>query len=125
MRLAILLAPFLFVGNEFALPQPYLAEAKEFVSATACKAMLVPFPALVFISVMAAADKACSHGISPLIDTMYVCGFLCVGYGLYRIPARAYRGTLVPFYWLAGITAFDVVTALLVVPKATQLLCKL
>lgn len=123
VRLIFLLAP-LKVEREFALTPDCLAEAREFVNAAGCKAMLVSLPAVFFVNVMVEADKGCSCGATPLWVTLYVLTVLGLSYLFLKLPARLYRGTLVPFGWFVILTLIDVASQVFALLPAVHFICK-
>ena len=121
VRLLFLLAPFMVVHKHFALNN--LVEAKEFAKAGACKAALVSYPALLFVAIMAVADKTCTRGVSSTFVTVYVFAGALLSFGFYKFPEWWYRGTWVPFYWIGGITLIDILATVFFTPRAVAFIC--
>ncbi|WP_095194343.1 hypothetical protein [Pseudomonas sp. Irchel 3A7] len=124
VRLLFVIAPFLKMIDHFAFSKEYAEEAQDFARACACKAMLLSFPALQLINLLAMADKNC--GQLGVASFPLAAGFLLsvlIAVLLFFIPAHYYRGALKGFYWVSGVTILDVLLSILVFPELSKLLC--
>lgn len=125
VRLLFLRAPFLGVSDEFAIPDEFTEEAQDYARAGACKAILLSFPVLQLINLLAAADRDCGQaGVAPFPIALIVVVGVVLEVLVYYIPARYYRGSHRSFVWFAGVTLADVLLVTTGIPRVDLLLCK-
>ncbi len=125
VRVLFVLAPFMGVRKEFPIPNNIIREVQDFARAGACKAMLLSFPALQIINLLATTETVCGKtGVAPfpLAVILLLCAVLAVA--LYFLPTWLYRGKLKSFLWFAGITTFDALLTMLVFPRFAGSLCQ-
>jgi magnesium-transporting ATPase (P-type) len=123
VRVLFLLAPFLGVIKDFAIPKQYEDEVQDFARASACKAVLLSFPALQLINLLVVTEKNCSVGVAPfpLAVTFLLC--VLIAWLLSFIRAHRYRGKK-SFYWVVGVTVIDAVLTILVFPDYAGSFCQ-
>lgn len=124
VRVLFVLAPsFIRIKEDFAFEHP--KEAQDFARASACKAMLLSFPVLLLINLLATADQSCGqYGVAPypLTVSYILCTVISVLF-LY-IPAYSYRGMRNNIFWVVGITFSDAILTIIMIPALVQYLCR-
>ncbi len=123
VRLLFLLAPFMDVAKDFVLGDS-LAEAREFALAGSCRAMLVSFPAQFLLTILARASSEQCRAVRLLVVAIYVVGALVVGFGLFKIPTRFFRGSVVPFIWLAAFETLAVLAQIFGLLPVVRTICQ-
>ena len=123
VRFLFLLAPFMDVAKDFHLGDA-LDEAKEFALAGSCRAMLISFPAQFLLAIFARASNEHCQTVSLLLVVIYVIAALLVGFGLFKIHSRRFRGTVRPFIWLAAFEGLSVLVHIVGLGPAVRGICR-
>jgi hypothetical protein len=123
VRSLFLLAPFMSVAKDFPFAGDSLVEAREFALAGSCRAMLVSFPAQLFLAILARASDSRCQNVKWLAIALFAFGAAIIAVGLFNIPTRWFRGTIVPFVWLIVFTALGVIAQIFGLSRAVQLAC--
>jgi len=124
VRLLFLLAPFMKVEAAFSLAGDTLHEAKEFAQASSCRALLVSFPAELFLVILAQASNTQCRTVNWLLIAGYVVVGFVLAFGLFKIPARYYRGPFHPFLLFIIITALSIVFKTYGLAPVVALICQ-
>jgi len=123
VRFLFLLAPFMSVAKDFNFVGDELAEVREFALAGSCRAMLVTFPPQFLLSILAQLSGTKCETVNWFVVALYVFGGFVVAGLLYIVPTRCFRGTIIPFIWLAVFTGLSVVGQILGLQRAVALVC--
>jgi hypothetical protein len=123
VRSLFLLAPFMSVAQDFTFVGDSLVEAREFALAGSCRAMLVSFPAQLFLAILARASSTQCQNVKWLTIALFAFGCVIIAVGLFNIPTRWFRGTIVPFVWLIVFTGLGVIAQIFGLSRAVQLVC--
>lgn len=123
VRSLFLLAPFMSVAKDFSFAGDGLVEAREFALSGSCRAMLVSFPPQLFLAILARASSTQCQTVRWLSIALFAIGGVILAVGLFNIPTRFFRGTIVPFVWLIVFTALGVLAQIFGLSRAVQLMC--
>jgi hypothetical protein len=111
------------VAQDFTFVGDSLVEAREFALAGSCRAMLVSFPAQLFLAILARASSTQCQNVKWLTIALFAFGCVIIAVGLFNIPTRWFRGTIVPFVWLIVFTGLGVIAQIFGLSRAVQLVC--
>ena len=126
IRLFVTLAPFLGLLNkdyeDFNLRGPELEEAKELMEAINSRIILLSWPPLTVMTILARSDQICT-GVTPLgvLILFTVMLFLCLI--VTRIKSVYFRGILPPLFVLIGTTMLDVLFQIYLLDKTAYSIC--
>jgi hypothetical protein len=127
IRLAFAVAPAIGLLNKephgFALRGPELEEAIELMGAVNSRLLLLSWPPLFLVAVVARSADVCSNRVAPLYVLLMVGIAIALCAGIILVRSNAFRGTVPPFIVFAAVTSLDVVSQLYLIDRIAGWLC--
>jgi hypothetical protein len=127
VRLAFAVAPAIGLLNKeprgFALRGPELEEAVELMGAVNSRLLLLSWPPLFVVAVVARAADICSNRVAPLYVLVMFAIAIAICAGIILVRSNVFRGAIPPFIVFVAVTTADVVSQLYLVDRIAGRLC--